>query len=292
MKLIRQDQVNIKGQDDPGTLKHCERPGNDLYIYLVEGRVGESDEGILGGSFMGNWVEEGDNFLFFSRPADEEIQKLRQIHPELVILDKYDFSYEQWQGLIPERLRLGRFIISPPWVDDATEAGLISLILDPGLVFGNGLHPTTKHCLEAVCLAYKENRFENVIDFGTGTGVLAIAAALLGAETALAVDINPLCVKTAKRNVKLNGLGRKVKVIEASAEEFRSERSDLVLANLHYEVLIKLIEDETFRQDRAYILSGLMRSDSRQVLSLVQRYGFEVLGQWDYEMTWFTIFFN
>ncbi|MCG8492832.1 MAG: 50S ribosomal protein L11 methyltransferase, partial [Sneathiellales bacterium] len=101
-------------------------------------------------------------------------------------------TYEEWLGekLVP--CRIGRFFISAPWerLDFKVKphAGEFSIALDPGVVFGTGTHPTTRECLDFMERAFRESSIETVLDLGTGTGLLAIAAAKLGALKTLAVD--------------------------------------------------------------------------------------------------------
>ena len=166
---------------------------------------------------------------------------------------------------------------------------MIHIRLDPGVVFGNCLHPTTRDCLKALLLAGKHRRFERVVDFGTGTGILALASAFLGAGSVLAVDLNPLCVKTAKANVARNELGGVIQVVEGPVQEFVDEPADLVAANIHHAVIKELLEKRKFGEGERLILSGLMRSAAREVRRELARLGFAILHEWGHEMTWFTI---
>ncbi len=128
-----------------------------------------------------------------------------------------------------------------------------------------------------------------MLDLGTGSGILAIAAALLGAKRVVAIDVNPLCVKTAGRNVGLNHLEEKIQVVEGSAEEMASERAELVLANIHYEVIKGLLKRRSFREKKRLIISGLMRSQYHDVRSGLEGRDFRILRAWDHEMTWYTV---
>ena len=128
-----------------------------------------------------------------------------------------------------------------------------------------------------------------MIDLGTGTGILAVAAARLGATRVLAVDLNPLCVKTSKRNIELNHLESVVEVLEGDAEDFVEKAADLVVANSHFEVLKEMVEKESFRKTSWLILSGLMRSQGKDIKARLERWGLTVVKEWDGEGTWVTI---
>ena len=207
---------------------------------------------------------------------------------DLEVVDDFYFTYEQWQGGGLDVLSIERFLIVPPWEKAVSAEGLIRIFLDPGMVFGNGLHPTTRDCLKAIVCAHRQRPFARVLDLGTGTGVLALAAALLGAERVLAADLNPLCVKTASRNVSLNGLDEIIEVVERPAEDFYDQPAELMVANIHHAVIRNLLEMRVFRKKDRIILSGLMRSQARDVKAELVRPRFRLLREWDHDMTWFT----
>lgn len=261
----------------------------DLYIYLFKGVLGENHEAGLGEAFLGNWVEADSSFLFFTSPADEILGRFLKKYPELELMENYHFTYEQWQGGKLNRIEVESFVIVPPWENLNNDTGLTRIILDPGVVFGNGLHPTTQDCLRALRHAARERPFDRVLDFGTGTGILAVAAVLLGALKVLAIDLNPLCVKTAERNVELNKLKEKIQVAKGTAESFFDEVADLVVANIHYDVIQELLVRKRFHRGDRLIISGLMRSQAREVRAQLDRFHINVIREWDHDMTWFTV---
>jgi ribosomal protein L11 methyltransferase len=267
-------------------------PYEHLYIYLIKGQVPHEEESSLGLSFLGNWVEEDTCFLFFRNPSEAIVSELMKRHPELQLLENYHFSYEEWQGAFSEPLSIDRFLIVPPWVDAVEGPGETKILLDPGLVFGTGLHASTRDSLKA--LSYVHSRFavRNVVDLGTGTGVLALASALLGAEQVLAVDLNPLCIKTARKNVEWNHLESRIEVKEGRAEDSAELQADLVLANIHWDVLKTLLQKEGFRKNPWIVLSGLMRSHARDLESDLARYGLRIVKAWEDEATWYTMLVN
>ena len=265
---------------------------NDLYIYLIKGLVPREEESSLGSSFLGNWVEEDTCFLFFSETSSGIVSELLKRHSELQLLESYHFSYEEWQGAFSEPLRIDRFLIVPPWVEPAAGPGETKILLDPGIVFGTGLHASTRDSLKALSYVHSRSDIKKVVDLGTGTGVLALASALLGAQQVLAVDLNPLCVKTAKTNVQLNRLESRIEVKEGRAEDFAEIPADLMLANIHWDVLKSLLAKEGFRKSRWIVLSGLMRSHARDLDSDLTRYGLRIVKTWEDEATWYTMLVN
>jgi ribosomal protein L11 methyltransferase len=264
-------------------------PYNDLYIYLIKGLVPRREEASLGQSFLGNWVEEDTWFLFFSEPSSSFVSEVLSRHSGLQLLEQYHFSYEEWQGAFSEPLKIDRFLIVPPWVDAVEAPGETKILLDPGLVFGTGLHASTRDSLKALSYVHSVFPVKKVVDLGTGTGVLALASALLGAEDVLAIDLNPLCVKTAKTNVQLNRLESRIEVKEGRAEDFGEIPADLMLANIHWDVLKSLLAKENFRKNQWVVLSGLMRSHARDLESDLARYGLRIVKTWEDEATWYTM---
>jgi ribosomal protein L11 methyltransferase len=264
-------------------------PYQELYIYLINGVVSARDEAGFGNEFLGTWVEGETSFLFFPIPSREKVHSLIMDRPELSLFEEHHFSYEEWQGTRLEPIRISKFLIVPPWNSEAAGEGEVRMILDPGVVFGTGLHPTTGGCLQALAYLRKQFAFERVVDLGTGTGVLAVAAASLGARRVLAVDLNPLCVRTAKQNVRHNRQEDAVEVVEGKAEDFTEEHVDLVVANLHYDALITLLEKESVWKKEWIILSGLMRSQARDIKIRLEKYGLTIVQEWDDEGTWTTM---
>ncbi len=263
-------------------------PYTHLYVYLINGFVQDEDEYHLGDDFVGNWVEGDSSFLFFKSPAEKALGRLFKRCPKLELIEFHCFSYDQWQGGGLEPLEVSNFVIVPPWKQSETGDNCVQILLDPGVVFGNGLHPTTRDCLRALNYTWRQRPFTKVLDLGTGTGVLALAAAFLGAEHVLAVDINPLCVKTAEKNVKLNGLDEIIHVVRAPAEDFVNEIADLFVANIRHDVIKRMLDSGGFCYIDRLIISGLMRSQFRDVKSRLEGSPFQIIREWDHDMTWFT----
>ncbi|MDQ2888018.1 MAG: 50S ribosomal protein L11 methyltransferase [Chloroflexota bacterium] len=127
-----------------------------------------------------------------------------------------------------------RLVIRPSWREYMPKAHEVVLTLDPGMAFGTGLHPTTRMCLEEL-----EKRVQpgmRVLDVGTGSGILSIAAAKLGAESVYAIDNSSVAAESAAANVALNSLSERVNVVLGILDDAKAERLaghyDLVLANI------------------------------------------------------------
>ncbi|MGN0453809.1 MAG: 50S ribosomal protein L11 methyltransferase [Ruminococcus sp.] len=151
-----------------------------------------------------------------------------------------------------------KLLIRPSWRDDFDPEGRAVLNIDPGLAFGTGNHETTRLCLELIEKYIKVGG--SVLDVGCGSGILAIGALLLGAESALGVDIDPIAVDTAKDNAKINGVEDKFSVICGDLTEKVSGKFDLIAANIVADAIIELSGKvkQFMKEDTVYIMSGII----------------------------------
>ena len=216
---------------------------------------------------------------------------LRQ--PHLHLVDSYQMTYSQWLGEAFSTFEHGKFRIVPPWetrAGAAASSDKIMIVLDPGLVFGTGTHATTRDCLTALELAARSHQFSTVLDLGTGTGLLALAAARLGSRQAVGVDLNLLAAETARNNAGLNQLQDRVMIVRGRAEDMIGCTADLVIANIHYDVMRHLISSGEFLAKKHFILSGLMRSEAKSIVDRLDRLPVKILKKWDQDGIWHTFY--
>jgi ribosomal protein L11 methyltransferase len=272
-----------------GIVKRSMNPEDPLYIYELEGTLTET-EGCFQENFIAHWREGDSTFLFFSKPQDGILPTFLKTHPDLNWVRTHIMDYKDWQGEgLLDSLTVGKFIIVPPGHPKPPEQEKICLRVDPGVVFGSGHHPTTRDSLLALQWVYNQEALAEVLDLGTGTGILSLAAVALGAKKILAVDWNPACVQTAQKNVVFNNLQTFIEVQEGRAEEFVRYPADLLLANLHFSVIQEVIKDRAFFEKKWVILSGLLRSEFLEVKYRLNLKDFEIIKEWDSEFTWFTL---
>jgi len=280
-------------------ISSCQKPYDDLHIYYLEGRVQARDD-YFGQHFIGNWEEGGHAFLFFSRPENKTVELLLVDEPHLKLIDRYQMSYDDWHGGPITPFTAGRIGVVPPWLDEdskqkqSMKSGSggspesFQVLLDPGVVFGTGTHPTTHACLEALDLVSRMHVPEVVLDIGTGTGLLAIAAARLGSQRVLALDLNRLAARTTRRNVILNKVETQVLVVQGDAENFMDFPRDLVISNIHYDVMKRLIQCRGFLGGGFFILSGLLRSQATEIEQVLDSYPVEIINKWGANGVWQT----
>lgn len=188
------------------------------------------------------------------------------------------------QAVFPEQLIGRRFAVQGTHLDLPAPPGRIALRLDAGLAFGSGEHGSTQGCLRALETLARGWRPRRVLDMGTGSGILAIAAAkLLGVEV-LGVDIDPWSVRVAGQNARLNGVGTRVRAVLSPGWHGRAVRAgapyDLVFANILARPLCAMARDLTshLAPGGRAILSGLLASQARTVLAAHRRQGLRLEG--------------
>jgi ribosomal protein L11 methyltransferase len=266
-------------------------PYSDLYIYHIKGRL-KRDAPAVFEDFIGNWEEEDFSFLFFSRPAETAVRRLLSDQRQLSLVDAYQMPYHEWLGERPRTFSIGQFLVVPPWechLCGAAQTGGRRLLLDPGVVFGTGTHPTTRDCLAALEQVFAVRSPESVLDLGTGTGLLALAAAILGSRRTIAADINFLSAQTARRNICLNRLEDRVLAVQARAEDVIAFPAELLVANIHWEVMHRLIASEGFLGKKCFILSGLLRSQFRDAVERLAHRPVRIERTWERDGTWYTL---
>lgn len=178
-----------------------------------------------------------------------------------------------------------KILIRPTWRDDYNADGRVVLNLDPGIAFGTGTHETTRLCLEA--LEKYVNKDTSILDVGCGSGILAVAALLLGAKSAVGVDIDEMAVKTAKENAEINGVGGKMEVIHGNLTDKVSGKYNVVAANIVADAIILLSEDikSYMSDDAVYIMSGIIDSRADDVRAAISG-SFEIIREYS-ENGWF-----
>ena len=226
--------------------------------------------------------EAGDGWRVFFRTAAQRDAARSALASEfgnaLFEVDAVDVDDEDWARRSQASLtavRIGRLIVAPPWnIPEAPVAstksdpgsrtpdpGAITIIIDPSTGFGTGHHATTRLCLEL--LQKRDLSGARVIDVGTGSGVLAIAAMKLGATRVIAIDNDPDALQNARDNVARNGATGAIEVVNVDLSAASVEPGDIVIANLtasviqrHATALKRLV-----REDGALILSGFSGDD-------------------------------
>lgn len=215
---------------------------------------GEPDER----GFLGTWSEPPYYYLFYECEAGPGLLRWLERQHGCMLRRSYRINYDQWRQVSSERQKIGPFVIEhhSGSDDSAGRDDELLIRIDPGLVFGSGMHGSSKGCLSAIGRLFERFSIESVVDMGTGTGILAIACAILGASRVLAIDRNPLAARAARRNILLNGVEDRVKVLVAGDLCVLKEPSDLLIMNLEWPSLLQLLPRSEWLNYRWIVLSG------------------------------------
>lgn len=210
-------------------------------------------------------------------PADNPAEAVSFIKERLdaqgieyrILADKCDVEgcLENWKKYF-NPIKVGeKLLIRPVWRDDYDPEGRIVLNLEPGLAFGSGTHETTRLCLEALeKYTFKGAR---MLDVGCGSGILSVAALLLGAESATGIDIDELAVKSSMENAERNNVAGRYTGIHGNLAEKAQGKYDVITANIVADAIIMLSGDiEKFMDEKTvYIMSGIIDVRLDDVLS-------------------------
>jgi len=190
-------------------------------------------------------------------------------------LSEEDWAHA-WKEFFPVLRVSPRLVVCPTWRSYRPRKGDAVIRLDPGMAFGTGQHPTTLMCLRALEEFLRPGM--DVLDLGTGSGILALAAARLGAISVLALDVDPQAVAVARENVRLNGLGAVVQVEEGSLDEALRAAFHLVMANISATIIVEMAPAlaEVLRPGGALIAAGFSAESAERVSGALARTGLVV----------------
>ena len=234
--------------------------------------------------------EDGRKLLNMVKEAVTHMEKgdgegvLGRLEIETTVVDD-----GQWKDSYKEHFKTidltDNIIVKPSWESVPENNTKKILELDPGMAFGTGDHATTSMC--AVLMDEAGCEGKKVLDIGTGSGILAIAADLLGASDILGVDIDPSAVEVAIENAEANGCGDNVRFIEGDLTKGIDFSADIVVANLMAEMVVMLISSvkEHLLPEGVFISSGILVEKKVMVIEALDKAGFETVkvmekGEW------------
>lgn len=171
--------------------------------------------------------------------------------------------------------RIGkRIVVTPSWEETEVAEGEVQMHLDPGMAFGTGTHDTTRLCLELLEECVGPNT--KILDIGTGSGILSVGGVLLGAPSALGVDIDPVAVKVAKENAEINHVTDKTEFVCGDLTEKVSGKFEIVTANIIADVIIRLLDTvkNYLVKGGNFIISGIIDTRADEVENACHMAGF------------------
>lgn len=205
--------------------------------------------------------------------------------------DDSEWLYKWQEHFKPSKVG-ERIVVKPGWEDYEAADGELVIEMDPGMAFGSGLHETTSMCIKALEKdlggAYDPSRYPiKVLDVGTGTGILAMAAVLLGADEALGIDIDDEAVRVSNENIIKNGLEGRISIRHGNLMDGINYDPDIIVANLMADLVVMLSPAAAaqLRPGGVYITSGILDIKEDIVKKAIEDAGFDIIevladGEW------------
>jgi ribosomal protein L11 methyltransferase len=274
--------VNGVAIDDPDAVRQAQKEDR-TWDYIDDSILADMAEDVLVKAYISNDSAFYDKLQFIK----ERVNRLRgqdfglDMGPlEIVLANVREEDWaNNWKKYYKPVKVSNRIVIKPTWEQYDAAPGEVILELDPGMAFGTGTHETTVLCIRAIDQYIKPG--DTVVDIGCGTGVLAIASTLLGAQHATAIDLDSNAVKVAEENTKLNGVEGRVEVIHGNLLDKVQGQFDIAIANIIADVIIGLtgsIQDY-IKPGGIFIASGIILERLQDVVDAMEAAGLEIIGR-------------
>ena len=237
------------------------------------------------------YFAEEDNIEDVLQYVNERLTELKEMGPDLGEAKvEHEKMYEEdwantWKQYYKPSKVGEKIVVKPIWEEYEAKDGELVVDLDPGMAFGTGTHETTRMCIQALERYVKEE--STVFDVGCGSGILAIAAAKLGAKLAVGVDLDPVAVESSIENVGYNNL-KNIEILHGNLVEVIDGKADIVVANILAEIICILTDDvkRVLKDSGVFITSGIIHDRVDMVCEKLEATGFEVIeknrdGEWN-----------
>ena len=290
-ELLEQQGVTGVMIDDEADFKEFLEHNRQYWDYVDEALLQEKT-GVSRVTFYLERNEAALDVIARVRMAMSDLKKARpECGPLLLTIDNVaDADWENNWKRFYKPMEIGeRLLVVPQW-EEARDDGRVKLVLNPGLTFGTGSHATTRLCLQALDKYIRGG--EKILDLGCGSGILSIAALVLGAKEAFACDIDEKCVDVAYENAALNGVGRDRYIVrwgdvltdKALQAEFGGGY-DMVVANIVADVIMGLSDKVRpfLKEGGLFLCSGIIDDRAEELFTKLRADGWTVIEQHDSE---------
>jgi ribosomal protein L11 methyltransferase len=261
-----------------------------FFVYKIFSQPFDADllSGVMWDFDITGLLEDDDHITIFTSGTSKTIEKqisdvLKKLQKDMLIesfsIKKEILQDKNWNELWEKSREVIRvsdtIVIKPTFKNYSAKDDEIVLTIDPKMSFGTGEHQSTKLVLKLLEKYLKKDT--NVLDVGSGTGILAITAVKLGAAKAVAVDLDEICLDNCRENCVLNGVESSVEVLTGEIDDVKEKEFDLILANIQKKVLLEIAEMITakLKPNGLVILSGLLESDKIAIEAKYHSLGFK-----------------
>ncbi|MBM6819791.1 50S ribosomal protein L11 methyltransferase [Clostridium saudiense] len=237
------------------------------------------------------YFAEEDNIEDVLQYVNERLTELKEMGLDLgeAKVEHEKMHEEDWANTWKQYYKPSKvgekIVVKPIWEEYEAKDGELVVDLDPGMAFGTGTHETTRMCIQALERYVKEE--STVFDVGCGSGILAIAAAKLGAKLAVGVDLDPVAVESSIENIGYNNLNN-IEILHGNLVEVIDGKADIVVANILAEIICILTDDvkRVLKDGGIFITSGIIHDRVDMVCEKLEATGFEVIeknrdGEWN-----------
>lgn len=258
---------------DPLDIKEIRNKKNDYDWDYIDQEVLDIEKTMPKLSVYLDGDEEG------AKKAEElesALSSFKDITMEKVIIDDEDWK-DKWKEYFKPAKVGEKIVVKPTWEPYEPRAEELVIEIDPGMAFGTGTHETTSLCIKL--MEKYISKGDKVLDVGCGSGILAIGAALLGAGEVLGVEIDPVAVKIAEENIRLNKVENVAEAKYGDLTKGVDFKADLVVANLMAD-LVKLLSEDVAKhmeKEAYYISSGILDEQVVSVADYMRTLGFKIL---------------
>jgi len=252
--------------------------------------INESVLTIEEGAMVKGYFKDSENFMNTLNYIKESVDKLGEFGFDKGegIVTYHKVNEDDWANNWKQYYKPAKvgehIVVKPTWEDYEEKPGEVVVELDPGMAFGTGTHETTRMCIKA--LEKKVKGDTTVFDIGTGSGILSIAAAKLGAKHVVGVDLDPVAVESAKKNLEFNKVNN-IEILYGDLMEVVEGKANIVVANILADIIMFLSEGvRAFIEDEGYfIASGILNTQRDKVADKLKTLNFiieEVMedGEW------------
>ncbi len=236
---------------------------------------------------------ESKVMAYYSTLEDDLEEKIQKIKSRIENLSEFGLTVgsakvetaickqEDWENSWKQFFKpikvTDKVVIKPQWEEYEAQADEIVIHIDPGMAFGTGSHETTSMCIEALEKNIRPKA--EVLDVGTGSGVLSIASALFGAEKIVGVDLDPVAVEVAKENILLNHVEDRVEIKYGDLVKAITGKYDIVVANIIAEAILILLDSDVksyLKPSGIFICSGIIREKEQVIQEKLSELGFNI----------------